>query len=586
MMSSIKFSNFLETVTPLRIGDVLAGLRDGKNEQFLYNGVDGTVTYRVTQDAHGFIIDDVVRLSGSTYVEAQANSATNALSVGMVTQIVDDNTFDVTTSGHVSFSRFVLTPGAAYYLDPDFAGNITPVIPSDPGDIVKAILIADSTNTGILSSELVSGTIINASNLAFSGNDIISTNANGPINLVPNGNGVTTVSSVLEMLNGKPLRWYEPSNMFYNAFVAKNSLASNITWTLPIADGLANYVLETDGAGNLSFGLGSDGVKIITQSAHGFVRGNVLGLSGTTYIKALADMASNANTAGMVLTVVDVDTFILTTCGFVSGLSGLTAGQYYFLSDVTPGTLMSTSPVTVGHIQKQLFYADTTTSGYYIPFPGKVIPNMIATNLQLNGNDLLSLDTDGNVNIVPNGTGITTISSELDLLTGSPLRWYNAAGTHYVAFEAQSGLSVDKTYQLPLADGSSGDVLTTNGSGVLSFTAPSAGSLTWSVITAGSQALTAGNGYEANSVTLTIFGLPTTAAVGSIYAVGSINTGGWEIIQGTGQNITVFDNSTTVGASGALFSETSNPTTKIIFICTVANTTFDVISLMGSVTTT
>jgi hypothetical protein len=46
-------------------------------------------------------------------------------------------------------------------------------------------------------------------------------------------------------------------------------------------------------------------------------------------------------------------------------------------------------------------------------------------------------------------------------------------GTNYIGFKAPTSLTVDKTYTLPSADGTSGQVLQTNGSGVLSFSSVS-----------------------------------------------------------------------------------------------------------------
>jgi len=57
-------------------------------------------------------------------------------------------------------------------------------------------------------------------------------------------------------------------------------------------------------------------------------------------------------------------------------------------------------------------------------------------------------------------------------------------GTNYVAFAAPASISADVTWTLPAADGTSGQVLSTNGSAVLSWaTAASGGSKTLAVFT-------------------------------------------------------------------------------------------------------
>lgn len=50
-----------------------------------------------------------------------------------------------------------------------------------------------------------------------------------------------------------PIRFADSDGSHWVAFRAPATVAANVTWTLPAADGAANQVLRTDGAGNLSF---------------------------------------------------------------------------------------------------------------------------------------------------------------------------------------------------------------------------------------------------------------------------------------------------------------------------------------------
>jgi len=50
-----------------------------------------------------------------------------------------------------------------------------------------------------------------------------------------------------------PIRFADADGSHWVAFRAPATVAANVTWTLPAADGTANQVLRTDGAGNLSF---------------------------------------------------------------------------------------------------------------------------------------------------------------------------------------------------------------------------------------------------------------------------------------------------------------------------------------------
>ena len=60
---------------------------------------------------------------------------------------------------------------------------------------------------------------------------------------------------------------------------------------------------------------------------------------------------------------------------------------------------------------------------------------------------------------------------------GGAARFYEDTdnGTNYVGLQAAASIASNVNFTLPSADGTSGQVLQTNGSGVLSFTTPSAG---------------------------------------------------------------------------------------------------------------
>jgi len=107
------------------------------------------------------------------------------------------------------------------------------------------------------------------------------------------------------------------------------------------------------------------------------------------------------------------------------------------------------------------------------------VPLKVSSGATGNG-DLFIITSAGNVGIntttapanalVVNGT-IQTVSSSAGSLQ---LTEASANGSNYIALSAPSTLSADKTYTLPTADGNSGDVLNTNGSGTLSWATPAA----------------------------------------------------------------------------------------------------------------
>jgi len=112
--------------------------------------------------------------------------------------------------------------------------------------------------------------------------------------------------------------------------------------------------------------------KTFTQADHGFAVGDVLKRTSGSFAKAQADSADNAEVYGIVSSVPDTSTIVITLFGHVSGLTGLTDGTVYFLSDATAGALTDTDPhtATPTSVSKPLLIADSTTSGLFCNMRG------------------------------------------------------------------------------------------------------------------------------------------------------------------------------------------------------------------------
>lgn len=119
---------------------------------------------------------------------------------------------------------------------------------------------------------------------------------------------------------------------------------------------------------------GGSNLTTITQPNHGFVVNNVVYFNGLLYALALADTPVDAEVIGIVVQVIDINTFVICTNGRISTLVGATPGGVYFLSDITPGLLTLTAPVAVNHIEKPLVIADSASTGFFFNWRGKVIP--------------------------------------------------------------------------------------------------------------------------------------------------------------------------------------------------------------------
>ncbi len=140
----------------------------------------GNIRKDISQTGHGLVKGNVVRVNVSgDYVLAQANTETNAEAVGIVSDVVDLDNFELTLLGCISNLDGVAShvidhsagagaggpfvPGQAYFLSVNEAGAFTPADVLG-GDVQKTVLIATSTTDAIImnyvggKTELSSGT--------------------------------------------------------------------------------------------------------------------------------------------------------------------------------------------------------------------------------------------------------------------------------------------------------------------------------------------------------------------------------------------------------------------------------------------
>jgi hypothetical protein len=113
--------------------------------------------------------------------------------------------------------------------------------------------------------------------------------------------------------------------------------------------------------------------KLVNQTSHGFNVNDVIGWSGTSYNKAIADGTYGGEILGVVSRCYNANCFDLTQAGYVTGLTSLSQNTTYFLSDETYGLLTSTEPTGDTHISKSMLLADSSTSGWVLPYVGYVV---------------------------------------------------------------------------------------------------------------------------------------------------------------------------------------------------------------------
>jgi hypothetical protein len=224
----------------------------------------------------------------------------------------------------------------------------------------------------------------------------------------------------------------------------------------------------------------------------------------------------------------------------VTGLTTTATGTVITLAD-TANT--STVNLIIDN-QKEVRFRETTANG--VNYVGLKAPASLSADLtytlpsadgtagqflSTNGSGVLSFATAGLTGATSTATGTvltlsdTAITSTQNLIIDNDkevrFREATANGTNYVSLSAPTTLASDLSLTLPSADGTSGQVLQTNGSGVLSFAgvSASAGQVIQVVsATDATQRTTSSSSFVTGSNALTVTITPSSAS-NKIYVV-------------------------------------------------------------------
>ena len=351
----------------------------------------------------------------------------------------------------------------------------------------------------------------------LTGNSAVTVDANLAVNTLNIGNALTT---------GGEIRFNEGTNNGTNYIGIKspNAVTSSQTFVLPDGDGSAGQFLKTDGSGNLDF-----------ATVNQFI--NLAGDSGTDVYNT-AETLTFAGTGGMVQTVTDNTVTVTATALTNANLSG---------SAAIANANIANPNVTIGSTQVDL---GATVTG----FAG--LTSLAIDNVTIDGNDISTTNSNGDLTITPNGTGTITV----------PSGYEDRAG-----FTTQS--LANKAYVDQVAQG-----LDTKPSCRVATTANL--SATYSNGTAGVGATLTNSGTQA---ALTIDGITmvaadrvlvkdqSTAAQNGIYVVTNIGSGSsnWILTRATpedqpaeltGGSFVFVEQGTANGDNGYVFTHTGSPT--------------------------
>lgn len=227
------------------------------------------------------------------------------------------------------------------------------------------------------------------------------------------------------------------------------------------------------------------------------------------------DIANGGNAFGSAISIGTQDNFALNfiTNNLQRAHIGASGGLFVGDADATLETLLgNTAGLIVNKINNgdtAAFFANTDTGAasrsaisvlagdasldaaigqFYVNGPAFVgtldaAPNATVVK-SLSGPVVISANTAaGNIFLVPDsGSGFVEVISGSLIMHGSvqlrdqnELRFYDLDNSNYVAFQSAAALSGNTTYVLPEADGTPGQVLTTDGAGILSWSSATSG---------------------------------------------------------------------------------------------------------------
>lgn len=108
----------------------------------------------IPQNAHGFVIGNILRFDGVNYVLAQADTFANSQSIGMVNSVLSANQFVLCQAGYIEdipndiVEGAPLVAGTLYYLSTTMPGYLTATPTVVTNEVVVPCFISDSTSSG------------------------------------------------------------------------------------------------------------------------------------------------------------------------------------------------------------------------------------------------------------------------------------------------------------------------------------------------------------------------------------------------------------------------------------------------------
>ena len=332
--------------------------------------------------------------------------------------------------------------------------------------------------------------ILDTGELALNLADGILYSTNGTVVFEIGANTTSSSTDNLTLRSRGSVNFNDSDNSNKVELRAPTTVSANIAFTLPGADGSNGQVITTDGSGNLSFADASGGISNIVEDTTPQLGGNLDGQSfdistsgslivesngpsGAASVALKASIADPGEVGDYTLylpTSVGSNGQVLTTDG---------AGNLSFV-DAAGGGLQNvvedTTPQLGGNLDVN---NNTIVNGGGNKVKLQANPASYVTVVDLSGVDKILFDETGGIEALGGshrfgGTattrGVVNIigSTQGDAGSGA-LRIHDNDSSAHVELTAPTTVSANVSFTLPGADGSNGQVLTTDGSGNLSF---------------------------------------------------------------------------------------------------------------------
>ncbi|MBX9638100.1 MAG: tail fiber domain-containing protein [Nitrosomonas sp.] len=313
-------------------------------------------------------------------------------------------------------------------------------------------------------------------------------------------NAAVTSNSPLTLNAQNEVRFADSDSSNYVALRSPATVGANITWTLPSADGAGGSFLSTNGSGTLSWVAGNAGDITDVVAGSGLTGGATSGSATiavatngitSTHINdgtiATIDIADDAVTTAKILdaniTTAKINDAAVTdakidTVSVDKVASGATKYFKYKPNNTNCANLDTLKWNNA--LEQWECAADSNSVTSVFSRTGAVV----ATSGDYNATQITNTAA-GNIAATNAQTAINELDSEKvakagDTMTGaltlnaqSEVRLADSDSSNYVALRSPATVGTNVTWTLPNADGLNGTVLTTNGSGVLSWTAAS-----------------------------------------------------------------------------------------------------------------